>query len=79
MRAKLTGVVAKVTRVPWAARSRARSTMGIMWPCAIRGTRRKWRDFVFEPQSSASELMVGDAYEADEGEDDMLWYLVVGN
>ncbi|KAH0463805.1 hypothetical protein IEQ34_006591 [Dendrobium chrysotoxum] len=42
MRAALTGVVMKLTTAPPAARRQAMSTIGIMWPCAMRGMRMKW-------------------------------------
>lgn len=38
----LRGVVTKVTSEPWFAIRWAKSTMGIMWPCAKKGTNTKW-------------------------------------
>lgn len=54
LRAALTGVVTTVTRAPRPARRRARSTIGMMWPCATSGTSKKWNSFAADAAAIAS-------------------------
>ena len=42
-RAALAGVVRTVAFTPWVAKSFAMSSMGRMWPWAMKGKRRMWR------------------------------------